>query len=46
MAASQSRGATGAPWQAAAQGSGADPAENYERFFVPAIGAPLATDLI
>ena len=25
---------------------GANPAENYERFFVPAIGAPLATDLI
>ena len=23
-----------------------DPAANYERFFVPAIGAPLATDLI
>jgi len=44
--ASQNPGATGAPWQAAAQGSGANPAENYERCFVPAIGAPLAVDLI
>lgn len=25
---------------------GGDPATNYERFFVPSIGAPLATDLI
>lgn len=25
---------------------GANPAENYERFFVPAIGEPLARDLV
>jgi len=25
---------------------GVNPSENYERFFVPAIGAPLATDLV
>lgn len=25
---------------------GANAAENYERFFVPVIGAPLASDLI
>jgi ubiquinone/menaquinone biosynthesis C-methylase UbiE len=34
------------PWQAVAKGSDANPAENYERFFVPAIGLPLATALI
>jgi ubiquinone/menaquinone biosynthesis C-methylase UbiE len=43
MNVSRDQGATGASWQDVA---GANPAENYERFFVPAIGAPLAVDLI
>lgn len=32
--------------EASRRSAGANPAENYERFFVPAIGAPLAADLI
>jgi len=42
MSASQNREAAGVSWGV----SGVNPAENYERFFVPAIGAPLAAELI
>lgn len=37
---------TGAPQQVFGQAFGPNPTENYERYFVPAIGAPLATTLI
>jgi ubiquinone/menaquinone biosynthesis C-methylase UbiE len=43
---SKLRQATGASWQSSGKSPGANPAENYERFFVPVIGAPLAADLI
>ena len=42
----RNRGGTGASWRDVVDVSGANPAENYERFFVPAIGAPVAADLI
>ena len=42
----RTRGGTGASWRDVVNVSGANPAENYERFFVPAIGAPVAADLI
>lgn len=38
--------ARGASWQSTAETPGPDPAENYERFFAPVIGAPLAADLV
>ena len=37
---------TGAPQQVFGQAFGPNPTENYERYFVPAIGAPLATALV
>ena len=46
MHASKNHGATEATWREVAAGSSANPAENYERFFVPAIGAPLARELM
>lgn len=33
-------------WQAQGGSTGGSPAENYQRFFVPAIGAPMADDLM
>lgn len=36
----------GASWQKVSNASGANPAENYHKFFVPSIGAPLAHDLV
>ncbi len=46
MNASQNQEATRVSQQHFGQGYGGSAAENYERFFVPAIGAPLAADLI
>jgi hypothetical protein len=37
---------TSAPQQVFGHASGGNPAENYERYFVPAIAAPLATALV
>jgi len=33
-------------WHAVVSAASANPAENYERYFVPAIGAPCAADLV
>lgn len=35
-----------ASWKEVVRDSGANPAENYERFFVPSIGAPIAVGLM
>ena len=46
MSDSPNQKATGAPRQYVGKRYAGTTAENYQRFFVPAIGAPLAADLI
>jgi ubiquinone/menaquinone biosynthesis C-methylase UbiE len=43
---SKPRKETEASWHSTGKTPGANPAENYERFFVSAIGGPLAVDLM